>query len=203
MLTAPSLLAELDASLAEAPEGWRHGVLRRIVDLFVGDAARYADEQVGLFDEVICRLIADIERLPLVELSNRLAGVDKAPVRAVVTLARHRDPAIHGPVLVNSRAVPDRDLAEIAGAEQAGIDVLGKIAARAELSEAVTDVLLKRGDAQIRRAVIANANARISESGYARLVAGLNGDKKLAAAVAARDDVPAELKPFLAATLNA
>jgi hypothetical protein len=38
--------------------------------------------------------------------------------------------------------------------------------------------------------------------GYARLVAGLGGDKKLAAAIAARDNVPAELQPFLATALN-
>lgn len=67
MLTASSLIAELDASLAAAPADWRPGVLRRIVDLFVNDAERYGDEQIGLFDEVICRLIANIERLPLVE----------------------------------------------------------------------------------------------------------------------------------------
>lgn len=67
----------------------------------------------------------------------------------------------------------------------------------------MTDVLLKRGDAQIRRAIIANTEARISESGYARLVAGVNGDKKLATAIAAREDVPAELKPFLNVALEA
>jgi hypothetical protein len=38
MLTASSLIAELDASLAAAPADWRPGVLRRIVDLFVNDA---------------------------------------------------------------------------------------------------------------------------------------------------------------------
>ena len=179
------------------------GVLRRIVDLFVNDAERYGDEQIGLFDDVICRLIANIERLPLVELSNRLAGVERPPVKAVITLARHREPAINGPILVNSTAVSDHELAEIAGAEQVGIDVLNKIAARTSLGEAVTDVLLKRGDAQIRRAIIANTEARISESGYARLVAELNGGKKLAAAIAAREDLPAELKPFLNVTLEA
>ena len=35
-----------------------------------------------------------------------------------------------------------------------------------------------------------------------RLVASLGGDKKLAAAIAARDNVPAELQPFLATALN-
>jgi len=79
---------------------------------------------------------------------------------------------------------------------------LTKIAARAHLSEAVTDVLLKIGNTDIRWAVVANASARISETGYARLVASLGGDKKLAAAIAARDNVPAELQPFLATALN-
>jgi len=51
MLTASSLIAELDASFAAAPADWRHGVLRRIVDLFVNDAERYGDEQIGLRQE--------------------------------------------------------------------------------------------------------------------------------------------------------
>jgi len=202
MLTAPSLIAELDVSLAAAPASWRHDVLRRVVDLFLGNVELYADDHVGLFDDVIGRLIIDIERAPLVELSNRLAPVAKAPVKVVGTLARHRDPAIYGPVLVQACALPDRDLVEIAGREKTNLDALTKIAARAHLSEAVTDVLLKNGNPDIRWAVVANASARISEMGYARLVAGLGGDKKLAAAIAARDNVPAELQPFLATALN-
>jgi len=202
MLTAPSLIAELDVSIAAAPASWRHDVLRRVVDLFLGNVALYADDHVGLFDDVIGRLIVDIERAPLVELSNRLAPLAKAPVNVVGTLARHRDPAIHGPVLVQARALPDHVLVEIAGKEQANLDVLTKIAGRAHLSEAVTDVLLKSGIPDIHCAVVANAGARISEMGYARLVAGLGGDKKLAAAIAARDNVPAELQPFLATALN-
>jgi uncharacterized protein (DUF2336 family) len=202
MLTAPSLIAELDVSLAAAPASCRHDVLRRVVDLFLGNVELYADDHVGLFDDVIGRLIVDIERAPLVELSNRLAPAAKAPVNVVGTLARHRDPAIYGPVLTQARALPDHDLVEIAGREQTNLDALTKIAARAHLSEAVTDVLLKIGNTDIRWAVVANASARISETGYARLVASLGGDKKLAAAIAARDNVPAELQPFLATALN-
>jgi uncharacterized protein (DUF2336 family) len=202
MLTASSLIAELDVSLAEAPAPWRHGVLRQVVDLFLGNAEQYADDHIGVFDDVICRLIHDIERAPLIELSNRLAPAPRAPVRVVGTLARNRDPAICGPILSQARALPDSDLIEIAGKEQTDIDLLAKIAARAQLSEAVTDVLLKRGHPDIRWAVISNADACISEMGYARLVSGLNGNKKLAAAIAARADVPPELQPFLAAALN-
>jgi len=150
MLTAPSLIAELDVSLAAAPASWRHDVLRRVVDPFLGNVELYADDHVGLFDDVIGRLIVDIERAPLVELSNRLAPAAKAPVNVVGALARHRDPAIYGPVLTQARALPDHDLVEIAGREQTNLDALTKIAARAHLSEAVTDVLLKIGNTDIR-----------------------------------------------------
>ncbi len=202
MLTASSLIAELDTSLVTAPAPWRHRVLRGVVDLFLGNVEFYADDHIVVFDDVICRLIVNIERAPLIELSNRLAPVPRAPVRTVGTLARNRDPAICGPILAQARTLPETDLVEIAGKEQIELDLLAKIAARADLSEAVTDVLLKRGHPDIRRAVIANANARISEVGYARLVASVNGDKKLAASIAARNNVPPELQPFLAAALG-
>ena len=52
------------------------------------------------------------------------------------------------------------------------------------------------------RAVIDNPKARISETGFARVIMGLNGDKELAAAIAARDDVPPELRPWLAEALG-
>jgi uncharacterized protein (DUF2336 family) len=203
MLTASLLIAELDASLAAEPAPWRHGVLRQVVDLFLGNAEHYADDHIGLFDDVICRLIHNIERAPLIELSHRLAPAPRAPVRVVGTLARNRDPAICGPILAQALALADSDLIEIAAREQTDPDLLAKIAARAGLSEAVTDVLLTRDHPGIRRAVIANADARISEMGYARLVAGLHGNKPLAAALAKRNDVPPELQPFVAAALNA
>jgi hypothetical protein len=39
--------------------------------------------------------------------------------------------------------------------------------------------------------------------GFARLVTGVNGDKQLAAAIAARPDLPAELRIWLDKTLAA
>jgi len=45
-------------------------------------------------------------------------------------------------------------------------------------------------------------DARVSESGFARLIMSLNGDKDLAAAIAARDDVPEELRPWLSKILD-
>ena len=171
----------------------------------LGNVELYADDHVGLFDDVIGRLIVDMERAPLVELSNRLAPVAKAPVaegrRHAGAASRARDlrPG-PGP---QARALPDHDLVEITSREQTNLDALTKIAARAHLSEADHRCAVEnrqyghplgRVRRQRQRAHIGN--------GYAGLVAGLGGDKKLAAAIAAPDDVPAHLQPFLATALN-
>ncbi len=201
-LTAQSLLAELDATLGQASDSWRGAVLRRIADLFVGGAESYRDEQTALFGDVLSRLMQNADREALAELSSRLAPLGNAPEQVVRSLARHRGPAVCGPVLEQAQTLADKDLAEIAMSDRIEQHLLMKIAARPQLGEATTDALLKRGLAEIARMIAANPHACISEAGFARLVSGVNGDKSLAAVLAARTDMPAELQPFLAAVLN-
>ena len=75
--------------------------------------------------------------------------------------------------------------------------ILAKIAAREQLGETVTDSLLKRGNGAIQRTILENPNARVLENGFARMIMGIDGDKSLAQMVAARQDLPAELRPWL------
>jgi Uncharacterised protein conserved in bacteria (DUF2336) len=65
------------------------------------------------------------------------------------------------------------------------------------LGEVLTDVLIKRGNAEIQRKIIGNPAAAISETGFARLVMDVNGNMDLAAAIAQRQDLPAELRVWL------
>ena len=169
--------------------------------MFVASADNYNDEQIALFGEVIGRLIPNTGRRQLAELSNLLAQAKSAPANVVAVLARHIDIAVCGPVLERAAALPDNDLVQIADNDRTNMNMLMKIAARPQLSEAVTDVLLKRGNRGVQRTVIDNPNARVSETGFARVIMGLNGDKDLAAAIAARSDVPAELRPWLVEAL--
>lgn len=195
--TARALLAELDATLVRAPDSWRGSVLRQILDLFLGGAEVYNNDHVTVFDEVMCRLMQNKDRPTLVHLSNKLAPVDNAPAKVIGNLARHSDAAIHGPVLTKAKALPDKDLAAIIDRDRVDLALLMKIAARPHLSEALTDVLLKRGNRAISRAIIDHPNARISEAGFARVIMSLNDDKEFAAAIAARQDVPRELRLWL------
>ncbi len=143
-----------------------------------------------------------MDRLQLAELSDRLAPVANAPVRVLGRLVRHSDVAVSGPILDQAEALPDADLIEIADKDRVDPNLLAKIAARAHLNTAVTDVLIKRGNKAIQRKIIDNPNALVSEEGFARVITALNGDKNLASAIAARNDVPAELRVRLSKTLG-
>jgi len=99
-------------------------------------------------------------------------------------------------------ALTDCDLVAIAESDRTGSDQLMKIAARPQLSEAVTDALLKRATGAIQLKLVENPNARVSEAGFARMIMGLNGDKVLAQAISMRPDVPQELRLWLSAALT-
>jgi uncharacterized protein (DUF2336 family) len=198
---AQPLIVELDSVLSRATATWRSTTLRRLADLFLVDAAAYSDDQVEVFDDVMCRLIDKADRRTLAELSNRLAQVQNAPVRVVATLARNLDITVAGPLLEKSNVLADADLVEIADREKKDPAALLLIAARSRLSEAVTDVLVRRGNAALARKLIDRTDAPLSESSFARLVTSVENDKDLATAIAKREDLPAELRPWLDAAL--
>jgi uncharacterized protein (DUF2336 family) len=194
-LNAQTLLAELDTTLSEVSQDWRTAVLRQIADMFFNGAELYSKDQVALFDAVI--LLPGVDRPTLAELSNRLTGAPLPPPKVLASLANHPDLEVCGPVLERSKALPDKVLVEVADGERIEHSILAKIAAREQLDETVTDSLLKRGNAAIQRTILENPNARVSENGFARVIMGLDGDKSLAQMVAARQDLPAELRPWL------
>jgi len=202
MPAAQTLLSELETTLVEAPATWRRGVLRRIVDLFAAGAAGYTDEQIALFDLVIGRLAKNADRSQLAELSNKLSSLDNGPPEVLSDLAGHADPVIAGPVLEKAKALPDDAIIALIDNDRVDPKLLSKVASRLELSAAVSDVLINRGDRAIERKVIDNPDARISEKAFAKLVIEINGDKQLAAAIAARRDVPEDLRAWLAKVLG-
>ena len=91
----------------------------------------------------------------------------------------------------------DENLVEIAKTKRAGPSVW-RLRHASRISETVTDVLVERGNANVARKVVANDGARLSElrlrEGGARSAGAIEA---LAAALASRSDVPAELQPFL------
>ncbi len=195
-----SLITELDATLRKIPDARQLVILRRVTDLFLVGAEGYNNEHIAIFDDVICRLIENIGQPALVELSDRLSSVDKGPGNALARLSSSDDIAVSGPALARSNSLTDKDLVAIAGKK--GQKQLAAIAGRPRISEVVTDVLVERGNAEVSRKVSANLGARISETGFVKLINKAKKDRELANAIANRNDLPQELVPFLQLALN-
>ena len=84
-----SLFDDLDAALESGSSEKRVAMLRQVTDLFLGEADRSNEKQIGVFDGVLVQLIERIETRTLVEISERLAPVANAPIDLTLNLARH------------------------------------------------------------------------------------------------------------------
>jgi uncharacterized protein (DUF2336 family) len=188
MTTQTSLIDELERALAVGSEAQRNEMLWRITDLFLADANRYSVEQLGLFDEVITKLAAAIEAKARAKLSIRLAEVQSAPAGVVRMLAFDDNIEVARPVLKGSERLNESDL--VANASSKSQQHLAAISERKSLSEAVTDILVSRGDRDVVHLVVKNKGARFSEAGFRMLVKRSSGDDALAMDVGRRGDLP-------------
>jgi uncharacterized protein (DUF2336 family) len=187
MRTLP-LLDELEAALACGSNARRIRILTRITDLFVASAPRYSEDQIGVFDEVMTRLVHAIDAKARARLAHRLAPIANAPSSVIHMLAFDDDIEVARAALIQSQRLGECELAaNAAGKSQLH---LAAIAQRKSLSEAVTDVLVERGDRDVVHAVVRNRAARFSDAGFRMLVKRSVGDDALATDVGRRHDIP-------------
>src|SRR5882724_5437694 len=99
---AHSIIAELEDAVRGGSSARRVETLRQVTDLFLNDADRLNDEQVKVFDDVLCLLIARVETRARAELSKRLAPLDYAPFEVIKHLAWDDDIGVAGEVLTHS-----------------------------------------------------------------------------------------------------
>jgi uncharacterized protein (DUF2336 family) len=183
-----SIIAELEDAVRYGSSEKRVGTLRQVTDLFLHEGDRLSDDQVKVFDDVLCILIARVESRAKAELSQRLAPHDYAPFEVIQHLARDGDIAVAGAVLASSSRLRTSDLVEIASTR--GQDHLLAISGRTNLPEAVTDVIVDRGERKVIRKLANNASARFSDAGYSGIVAHAEADAELVEILGLRLDLP-------------
>jgi len=182
------LIDELDAALSSGTDSRCIEMLTHMTDLFIGGAERYSEEQVGVFDDVMVRLVSTIEAKARAMLAQRLAPIANAPSAVIHILAFDDDIAVAQPVLQHSQRLQHSAL--LASANTKSQQHLLAISKRRSLSEAVTDILVKRGDREVVHSVAKNAGARFSDAGLHTLVDRSAGDDDLATFVGKRRDIP-------------
>jgi uncharacterized protein (DUF2336 family) len=183
-----SVVDELDVALRSGSPGRRTEVLRQVTSLFLNDAEKLSENQVALFDDVLARLVEEIEIGALAELSSRLAPVPNAPRTMIRKLATIDAIEVAGPILEQSDRLTDQDLIEIANTKGQAHQL--KIAGRSSLNEAVTEVLIDRCDVAVATKVAGNSGARISSIGFSKLAMLAEGNDQLTATMAKRADIP-------------
>jgi hypothetical protein len=186
---AHSIIAELEDAVRGGSSAKRVETLRQVTDLFLNDGERLSDDQVKVFDDVLCLLIARVETRAKAELSKRLAPLDYAPFEVIQHLAWDDEIEVAGSVLANSSRLGTDVLVEIASSK--GQDHLLAISGRPNLPAAVTDVIVDRGEGPVIRKLANNAGAEFSEEGYSNIVARASADDELVEILGLRDDLPA------------
>ena len=186
-----SVVDELDVALRSGSPGRRTEVLRQVTGLFLNDAEKLSESQISLFDDVMTRLIAEIEAGAQAELSARLAQVPQAPRAVIRKLASSDAIEVARPILEQSARLTDQDLVEIAKTKGQAHQL--SIAGRSHLNEAVTDALIDRCDVAVANKVAGNSGARISNTGFSKLAMLAEGNDQLTETVAKRMDIPPRL----------
>lgn len=191
MAAQPSLVNELQTTLADVPHERRLRMLQRLTDAFIEIAARLKDEHIEVFDEVICCLMTELETRALTELGLRFAPLRKAPPKAIGRLASHPDIAVSGPVLAHSERLASSAIAAIA-AERDQPHLMA-ISGRRQVDQAVTEVLVRRGNTEVVRRLAGNAGASFSERALTALLERAAGDADAAERMVQRPDMTPEL----------
>jgi uncharacterized protein (DUF2336 family) len=195
------LIEELEGAIAGKGIGPRAEMLRRVTDLFAAGAAGFDGEQVALFGEIMGRLVDDAGAPARAQMAERLAGIANAPPTIIRALALDGSIDVAGPVLARSDRVDEETL--VISAKTKSQDHLLAISRRGVLGEAVTDVLVERGNPAVAISVAENPGARFSEFGYTTLVARSEGDEELAVRVWLRPEMPRQHVLKLLATASA
>lgn len=197
-------VAQLQMLARERLPAKRHALLRALTDAFFDSFPGLSTKERAMFDDIVERVLDDVEPLARQELAERLAAFPEAPRRVVMRLAGDII-EVAEPVLVHSSVLADDDLVELAVLKSQGH--LLAISRREQLSERITDVLVDRGDGVVLDSVAENLGARFSALGAAALVEKATLRATLWHRLADRADLAAyvaeRMTPELAESMNA
>lgn len=186
---APSRLPELIALAREESSEKRRALLRELTSHFFGTAERTDAEQV-LFGDVLGKLTADMEIAVRAELAERFATAPDAPHNLIRRLAND-EAAVATAVLAHSPVLTEEDLLGVV--RRHGQDHLRAVSIRTSVPEAVSDVIVERGDDHTLGTLLRNDGARLSRAASETAVERARANPELHEAAVERASLPPDL----------
>ncbi len=157
---AGSRLPDLIALASEPSSEKRRALLRELTEHFFG-APTHTPTEHSLYGTVLAELAADMETAVRAELSARFAPAANAPTALIRRLA-HDEAEVADAVLRQSPVLTDEDLLGVVRAK--GQAHLRAVSERANVSEAVSEVIVQRGDDETLGTLLRNDGARLSRA---------------------------------------
>jgi len=150
--------------------------------------------EVELISDILIELMRQAEIDLRQALAERLSVMENVPLRLILQITND-EIVVADPVLKYSPVLNDLDLIYIIKSKTP--EYWRSIAQRKSLGSLVVNNLIKTQDQQTCVNVSANAGAEISACSFASLCDMAQGSNEIAQSLAARDDVPDDLKPAL------
>lgn len=192
-------LSKLAALAKDSSVSGRKGLITALTDLFVGSGDDKDEQMSLLFGDIVLKVLGQLEEETRMILAKRVCNEEQAPRDLMVKLARDKI-SVAGPVLEHSPVLSSNDLVEIAA--DAPMEHLGAIAGRRTVDEAVTTVLVDRGDSKVLSKVAENKGAEFAKSSFLKLVEKARADETIQAALIDRVDLPEEAAKALVPLLT-
>jgi uncharacterized protein (DUF2336 family) len=183
-------LAELIALAGEPSSDRRRELLREITDLFFMAPDTHGAREINLFDDVLTSLSAEMESEVQAELAERMADAAQPPKTLLRSLAAG-PMAVAEPILTRSGALTQDDLLHVASTR--GQDHLRALSGRADLTHAVSDMIVERADDHTLNVLLSNDQAELSRQASEKAVDRAASNPDLHAAVVGRQDLPLDL----------
>jgi len=170
--------------------GQRRELLREVTDLFFETSGSRNDRESALFDDVLKLVAAEMQDSVLAELAQTFANADDAPVGLLRDLANHSF-EIAGPVLRHSKVLDETTLLQIVNYQSQ--NHIKAVAQRENVSETLSDAIVKFGDDYALDALMRNEGASVSRTSMEAAVDRARRNELLHDSVVKRRDIPLDL----------
>ncbi|MGA0601629.1 DUF2336 domain-containing protein [Caulobacter sp. KR2-114] len=177
--------------LAKEPSSERRReLLREVTNLFFTGVDSQHEPEATLFDDIMTQLAGEMEEQVRIELAEQVAPQPVAPRRLLRTLAGDSI-GVAAPILRTSTALTEDDLIHVARSH--GQEHLQAISQRPQVPEAVSDVIVERGDDATLGVLLRNDGAALSRQAHEVAVDRAAANKDLHEAVLDRSSLPIDL----------
>ena len=182
-----TLLITLELAIARGSPQKRTDMLLQLTELFLRGSVGLTENHIIVFDEVMTRIVLEVDTSVRISLAQRLAPLANAPINITRILGADNEIKVAYPILAHSDRIDEATL--VRSARTTSQKHLLAISWRKTLSEAVTDMLLERGNRQVVLSSVKNRGARFSDLGFRNLVDRSGSDDVLAALLGSRPDI--------------